>query len=87
MCFQAKGVQASESAQVGATDNDPYTTPPNHRLIHLDDEEMWIDLEYESVDIPQRIDDEPWGFSVFDGRQLFDRRPPATWPGLTCRGA
>jgi len=49
----------------------------NHRLIHLDDEEIWFDLKYEAVGIPQKIGDEPWGFSVLDGRQLFDRRPPA----------
>jgi hypothetical protein len=52
----------------------------NHRLIHLDDEEIWFDLKYEAVGIPQRIGDEPWGFSVLDGRQLFDRSPPASEP-------
>jgi hypothetical protein len=52
----------------------------NHRLIHLDDEEIWFDLKYEPADLPQRIGDEPWGFSVLDGRQLFDRRPPSPEP-------
>jgi hypothetical protein len=52
----------------------------NHRLIHLDDEEIWFDLKYEAVSIPQRIGDEPWGFSVLDGRHLFDRIPPASEP-------
>jgi hypothetical protein len=50
----------------------------NHRLIHLDDREIWFDLKYEPDELPQRIGEEPWGFSVLDGRQLFDRRPPAS---------
>jgi hypothetical protein len=52
----------------------------NHRLIHLDYAEIWFDLKYEAVGMPQRIGDEPWGFSVLDGRQLFDRSPPASEP-------
>lgn len=48
----------------------------NHQLIYLDDSEIWFDLKYEPAELPQRIGDEPWGFSVLDGRQLFDRRPP-----------
>jgi hypothetical protein len=48
----------------------------NHQLIYLDDSEIWFDLKYEPAEIPQKIGDEPWGFSVLDGRQLFDRTPP-----------
>ena len=50
----------------------------NHRLIHLDDREIWFDLMYEAEEVSQKIGEEPWGFSVLEGRQLFDRRPPAT---------
>jgi hypothetical protein len=50
----------------------------NHRLIYLDDSEIWFDLKYGPAELPQKIGDEPWGFSVLDGRQLFDRRPPAS---------
>lgn len=49
----------------------------NHRLIYLDDTEVWFDLMYEADELPQKIGEEPWGFSVLNGRQLFDRRPPA----------
>ena len=52
----------------------------NHRLIYLDDSEIWFDLMYEADEVPQQIGDEPWGFSALDGRQLFDRRPPASKP-------
>jgi len=52
----------------------------NHEIIYLDDNEIWFDLMYESAELPQRIGDEPWGFSVLDGRQLFDRSPPASDP-------
>jgi hypothetical protein len=49
----------------------------NHRVIHLDDNEIWFDLMYESNESSQRIGDQPWGFSTLDGRELFDRSPPA----------
>jgi hypothetical protein len=48
----------------------------NHRIVYVDDEEIWFDLFYEARDLPQRIGDEPYGFSVVTGRQLFDHRPP-----------
>ena len=49
----------------------------NHRLIYLDDTEVWFDLMYEAEELPQKIGEEPWGFSILNGRQLFDRPPPA----------
>jgi len=52
----------------------------NHRLIHVDDKEIWFDLMYEAKELPLKIGDEPWGFSVSEGRQLFDRNPPASEP-------
>jgi hypothetical protein len=48
----------------------------NHQLIYLDDSEIWFDLKYDAAELPHRVGEEPWGFSVLDGRQLFDRRPP-----------
>jgi len=48
----------------------------NHRLIHTDDQELWFDMLYESRELPQRIGERPYGFSMIDGRQLFDRNPP-----------
>lgn len=52
----------------------------NHSIIYLDDREIWFDLKYESDELAQKIGDEPWGFSVLDGRQLLNRRPPAPEP-------
>ena len=52
----------------------------NHRLIHVDDKEIWFDLMYEAEELPQKVGDEPWGFSVSEGRHLFDRSPPASEP-------
>lgn len=50
----------------------------NHRMIHLDGDEVWFDMMYESEEIPQRIGERPWGFATADGRELFDRKPPTT---------
>jgi hypothetical protein len=44
----------------------------NHRMIHLDDDQVWFDLMYESEDIPQKIGESPWGYSLSDGREIFD---------------
>jgi hypothetical protein len=48
----------------------------NHRIVHLDDGEIWFDYFYDSEDGSQQIGVEPYGFSVATGQQLFDRRPP-----------
>jgi hypothetical protein len=48
----------------------------NHEIIHLDDDEIWFDFFYDSLDGSQRIGVEPYGCSVVTGRHLFDRRPP-----------
>jgi hypothetical protein len=47
----------------------------NHRIVHLDDGEIWFDYFYDSEDGSERIDVEPYGFSVATGRQLFGRMP------------
>lgn len=49
----------------------------NHSLISLSDDEVWFDLMYESNEIPQRIGEAPWGYSIVDGRELFDGSPPS----------
>lgn len=43
----------------------------NHSLTSLGDDEVWFDLMYESDDVPQRIGDAPWAYSLADGRELF----------------
>jgi hypothetical protein len=50
----------------------------NHELIHVDDDEVWFDLLYEVEGLPQRIGERPWGFSLVDGRELFDESPPVS---------
>jgi hypothetical protein len=52
----------------------------NHRLIYLDDREIWFDLMCEAEELPQTMGEEPCGFSSVDGRQLFGRSPPASEP-------
>jgi hypothetical protein len=49
----------------------------NHVAIHLDEEQVWFDLMYESAEVPQRIGERPWGYALADGRELFDASPPA----------
>ena len=48
----------------------------NHTIVSLDDSEVWFDLLYESDEVQQRIGEQPWGYSVPNGRELFDRTPP-----------
>jgi hypothetical protein len=52
----------------------------NHTLISLDEHEVWFDLMYESADVPVLVGEAPWGFSLDDGRDLFDRVPPDLQP-------
>jgi len=47
----------------------------NHRLIHVDDKEIWFDLMYEAEELPQKVGDEPWGFSVSRGSTLVRSKP------------
>lgn len=49
----------------------------NHQVIQLDDRSIWFDLKYEAIDDPQRIGDQPYGFSLADGHELLDEKPSA----------
>jgi hypothetical protein len=49
----------------------------NHQMIHIDEKAIWFDLMYESSDIPQRIGEHPWGYSLQTGRELLGDLPPA----------
>lgn len=50
----------------------------NHRMIYLDDEQVWFDLMYEERGSPQRIGERPWGYALMDGRELLDDSPPTS---------
>lgn len=49
----------------------------NHVAIHLDEEQLWFDLMYESEEVRQTIGERPWGYALADGRELIDAGPPA----------
>lgn len=48
----------------------------NHRMVYLDDEQVWFDLMYEERDPSQPVGGRPWGYALGDGRELLDEPPP-----------